>query len=254
MLNHYLRVYIYIFIIASSIFITLISNKTMAYTVLLLSSLLVIEGGINHTKRNFTKHLLLMLFAPQIVLFMFFIFTPEENFLYPIFSDFFDTGLSRLFVGVVKTEHSLIADGYSNRVDEMKFYVVICFFVTLLFSRGLLVSLFYVRDTHKQEYIVKYYSNNKTFASRFGGFFPVIALMLWACFFRDMYTPDCTTRCTNIESGAYITIVFFSFSLSVLVICIGLLINSLRCCSDLEKRPRNRYLTTPITSNTDTHV
>jgi hypothetical protein len=188
---------------------------------------ILMAGVFYRAKRNTrvfrTRDLMLLLFAPQVIISIALISSRQlANFLEWL-SILFDDYFPLFFVGITNMTERLAKDGYVQRVESIKGFALLAFLTTTFFACRYLVAMGTIGDTYKM--LSKPVNVDQTWIQRNGGILCVVVGLLWAVMFLDFYAPSCTSRCSRIQYSNFPGVIFLTLLYSITYACIGVLIN-----------------------------
>ncbi|MET1076446.1 MAG: hypothetical protein ABWY06_00335 [Pseudomonas sp.] len=143
-----------------------------------------------------------------------------------LMSGFFDDYLSLLMLGVSWMSEDLIADGYFDRVVEIKGFSAVIFLVSVLLARGYLVAAFSVGEVWKK--IKAPLQEDKNWLNRNLVLLIFVVVFAAVALYMDWYNPKCTKRCMQVEVFNFPIFSMLSVTFSMTFFFIGLMISAYR--------------------------
>lgn len=169
-------------------------------------------------------HVFMLLLLPQLVVSFCVLFKEELEPLINLASRFYTYGFENLFWGVSRTSRRLAADGYSERAREVKAFALIGFLAASLFAYRYLVVMATVGDSYKR--VNRVVRTDEGWFSRNSAGLTLFLMFFFGAVFLDIYSPSCTSRCSNIQRSNFPGVFALTGFYSITFIIVGLWINS----------------------------
>lgn len=132
--------------------------------------------------------------------------------------DTFDNHFAGFFFGIARTTEELAAVGYTERQQSIKGYAVLAFIVCMLSAWKFLCEVATLENMNVDKILI---NRAQTLP---GVYVPILILLFMFLGFlmgADVYSPNCTRRCSGIQRGNFPFFQMFALWLSLTYIFVG---------------------------------